>query len=60
MSKKTVTIEFTSEEKAEAFMEWMSDAGGEQEYWQALEDAEQPMDNGFDYNWDDKTIKGRE
>lgn len=55
---RKVEIEFSSDEKAEAFLKWMCNSG-EQDYWQALEDADQPMEDGFDYDFNNLTMKGR-
>jgi len=55
---RKVEIEFSSDEKAEAFFKWMCNSG-EQYYWQELEDADQPMEDCFDYDFNNLTMKGR-
>jgi len=56
---RKVEIEFSSDESAANFMAWLSDGGGEQDYFMLIDESGQPGESGFDYDFDNFTVKGR-
>jgi len=49
MAKRTIQFVFEDDSAAKGFLTWLSDAGGDQDYWRALEESAKYPTVRFNY-----------